>query len=363
MVASNCRIGIVGAGTTGVYLAGLLAQQGFQVDLFEKASYPRTDGCGILVVQAGMEALNQGSPEICRQIINSGDPVKRFEFRNLRGGVISSEPVTYEENELPGMLVHRKAILEALLDMLPPGCLHLNAELESVTQMDDGAIAHFGDGSRWEGDLLIGADGIVSKVRKFVVPGVELYYLGDLVWRGVVPDDKFCPEGNFIVYTRGRGIYANFFQIGEGRTHWGFFTEKDQEGPEVGALQPRDATIPRQELAKLPEDARAVIESTPLEQMICRYSYDIDPLPQLYQGRVMLIGDAAHAKSSTRARGMTSGWEDALLLSRYLAANADVAAALEQFQTERLPIVHEYQRTSRQISRRIGRQRQKVGNR
>lgn len=360
MISSNCRIGIIGAGTSGVYLASLLARQGFQVDLFEKASYPRTDGCGILVVQAGMEALHQGNSEICKKIIKSGDPVRTFEFRNLRGGVISYESVTYEENELPGMLVHRKAILEALLDALPQDCLHLNAELESVKQTGNGVIAYFRDGSHWEGHLLVGADGIVSKIRKSVVPGVELCYLGDLVWRGVVRDHTFCPEGNFIVYARGRGIYANFFQIGGDRTHWGFFVEKDQKGLEVGALMPRDTTIPREELAKLPESARAVIESTPPEQIVCRYSYDIEPLPQLYDGRIVLIGDAAHAKSPTRARGMTSGWEDALSLSRHLASCADLEVALEHFQTERLPIVHEYQRTSRDLSRKIGRRHKKA---
>jgi 2-polyprenyl-6-methoxyphenol hydroxylase-like FAD-dependent oxidoreductase len=89
--------------------------------------------------------------------------------------------------------------------------------------------------------------------------------------------------------------------------------------------------------------------------MICRYSYDIDPLPQLYDGRVLLIGDAAHAKSSTRARGMTSGWEDGLLLTQYLKSSASISEALEKYQTERLPIVHEYQRTSREVSRKIGR--------
>jgi len=119
MVSSQSRIGIIGAGSSGVYLAILLIQQGFQVTLFEKAPHPRTDGCGILIVQAGMEALHQGNPQISQKIINSGAPVKLFEFRNLRDDVINSEPVTYEENELPGMLVHRKAILEALLESYP----------------------------------------------------------------------------------------------------------------------------------------------------------------------------------------------------------------------------------------------------
>ncbi len=360
MVSSNCRIGIIGAGTSGVYLANLLIQKGYQVDLFEKAEYPRTDGCGILVVQAGMKALHQGSPQICEKIINSGSPVRKFEFRNLKGGLINSESVTYQDSELPGMLVHRKVILEALLEPLPPECLHLNAQFKSLTQTSNSVVAHFSDGSKWEGDILVGVDGIYSKVRQFVVPDVELFYLGDIVWRGIVSDNTFCPEGNFIVYTRGRGIYSNFFDIGNNYTHWGFFIEAEQQESEVGASRPHNITIPSEELAKLPDEPRAVIESTPPQQITCRFSYDINPLPRMYNGRVLLIGDAAHAKSSTRARGMTSGWEDALSLSHHIVTSNSITEALDNFQAERMPIVHEYQRTSREMSLKIGRSRKKT---
>jgi len=355
MVSSNSKIGIIGAGASGAYLASLLIKEGFQVDLFEKAPVVRTDGCGILIVQSGMKALHQGNPQISQKIINSGNTVKLFEFRNLKGGLINSESVTYGEDELPGMLVHRKAILEAILDTLPPNSIHFNSQLASITQTENSAIAHFKDGTHWEGDIIVGADGILSKVRQFVVQNVKLCYLGDLVWRGIVTDNNFCPEGNFFVYVRGRGIYANFFHIGANLTHWGFFLEKEQTDSEIVTLQPTDISIPPQELAKLPEDARNVIKSTPVENIICRYSYDIDPLPQLYDGRVILIGDAAHAKSPTRARGMTSGWEDGLSLTRHLTASTSFAEALENYQTERLPIVHEYQRTSREVSQKIGR--------
>ncbi len=353
----NRRIGIIGAGTTGVYLAGLLTKQGCQVALFEKAPSPRTEGCGIFLIRAGMEALDQGNPQICQQLIEAGDPVQNFEFRNLRGGMISAEAVPEQENQLPGMLIHRKEILSALLEALPPECLHCNTELEALDQNEEGVIAHFRDGSEWVGDLLVGADGIVSKVRPYVVPGVGLHYLGDLVWRGVVSDRSFCSPGHFIVYARGRGVYANFFQIGGDRTHWGFFVEVEQEQP--GILCPSNTAMPTLELAKLPADARAVIAATPPEQVVCRYSYDIEPLPQLYQGRVVLIGDAAHAKSPARARGMCSGFEDALSLARHLAAGTDISTVLKQFEAERLPIVHEYQRTSRHQSQRIGRRQQK----
>jgi 2-polyprenyl-6-methoxyphenol hydroxylase-like FAD-dependent oxidoreductase len=359
MLSSKCRVGVVGAGTSGAYLARLLLKQGFQVTLFEKAPRPRTDGCGILLVQSGMETLQAGDPEICRKIIAAGVPAQRFEFRNLRGGVISSEPVSYKQDELPGMLVHRKAILEAILDGLPASCIWGNAEVQSVVQTDSVVIANFQDGSQWIGDLLVGADGILSPVRQSVVPGVQLSYLGDLVWRGLVADRTFCPDGNFIVYTRGRGIYANFFDIGDGLTHWGFFVEKDRAEFEAG-LQSRRHLIPADQLAKLPADARALIESTPPERIVSHYSYDIDPLPQLHRGRVVLIGDAAHAKSPTRAKGMTAGLEDALSLSRHIVAGDSVRESLAAFEAERLPIVHEYQRTSREMSRKIGRQRKQA---
>lgn len=355
MTSRNLKIGIIGAGTSGAFLASLLIQEGFQVTLFEKASVVRTDGCGILVVQSGMNALHQGNPQISQSIIQLGNPVKLFEFRNLKGGLIKSESVTYGEDELPGTLVHRKVILDAILKTLPPGTIQLKAQLSSITQTEQRAIAHFKDGSQWEGDLIIGADGILSKVRQSVVPNVELFYLGDLVWRGIVADDRFCPEGNFFVYVRSRGIYANFFHIDAVHTHWGFFVERQQCDSEKGSLQPVNATIPTQELAKLPDDARKVIESTPSNNIICRYSYDINPLPQLYSGRVLLIGDAAHAKSSTRARGMTSGWEDGLTFVKHLISSTSIEEALENYQTERLPIVHEYQRTSREMSQKIGR--------
>jgi 2-polyprenyl-6-methoxyphenol hydroxylase-like FAD-dependent oxidoreductase len=351
MIASNCKIGIIGAGSSGIYLASLLAHQGYQVDVFEKSSYPRTDGCGILLISNGLEALRQGNPELCQKIMDSGVIVRNFEFRNLKGKLANSESPQYSANQLPGMLIHRKAILETLLEFLPSECLHLDSQLQSISQTENEVTAYFGNGSKWTGDLLVGADGLFSQVREYVVPNVKPFYLGDLVWRGVVADDTFCTNGNFIVYIRGRGIYANFFDLGNGLTHWGFFVEQEKDEQERSPNIP----IPPQELAKLPIDARTVIASTPPEQIVTRFSYDIDPLPQLYQGRILLIGDAAHAKSPTRARGMTAGLEDGLALSRFFASSADIPEALARFEAERKPIVHEYQRTSRKQSLTIGR--------
>jgi 2-polyprenyl-6-methoxyphenol hydroxylase-like FAD-dependent oxidoreductase len=96
--------------------------------------------------------------------------------------------------------------------------------------------------------------------------------------------------------------------------------------------------------------------------VVANWSYDIDPLPRLAVGRVALIGDAAHAMSSSQARGMTAGLEDALTLARCLADGAgsrpsDLKDALAAYEDERKPVVHRYQERSRRVSARTGRQR------
>lgn len=104
----------------------------------------------------------------------------------------------------------------------------------------------------------------------------------------------------------------------------------------------------------MPEAARAIITSTPAAEIKCPFSYDLDILLRLHNRRVVLIGDAVHAKNPTRARGMASGLEDALVLSRYVSTDESVPQLLAAFESERMPIVHEYQRSSRAISMKLG---------
>lgn len=68
MVSSQCKIGVVGAGSSGLFLGILLTQQGYQVDIFEKFPDVRTDGCGILLVTSGMKALQAGSRQLCEKL-------------------------------------------------------------------------------------------------------------------------------------------------------------------------------------------------------------------------------------------------------------------------------------------------------
>jgi 2-polyprenyl-6-methoxyphenol hydroxylase-like FAD-dependent oxidoreductase len=80
------RVGVVGAGSSGLFLALLLQRQGHGVELFERAPALRTDGCGILLVSSGVEAVAAAAiPGLLEALLAGGQPVQRFVIRNLRG--------------------------------------------------------------------------------------------------------------------------------------------------------------------------------------------------------------------------------------------------------------------------------------
>ncbi|BAZ10165.1 monooxygenase FAD-binding protein [Calothrix sp. NIES-4071] len=357
MLSTQTRIGIVGGGTTGLYLTILLKSRGFDVSLFERAPKPRVDGCGILMIASGLQALSLYDTELSNEIIQAGIKVSRYEFCNLKGDIAFSNSAAETEaaTGFPAVVVHREDIAKALLRRINLENLYFDHSLESVESNNDKVTAKFRNGQSWEGDLLIGTDGLNSKVRSFVEPEIQPSYLGDIVWRGIMPNNHTFSEGDFVVYMRAHGVYANAFNIGQNRCHWGFFIEREQAEDEKGLPAPQNTQIPPEEFAKLPDVMRQTIEMTPQENIVCRYSYDINPMQRIVADRVIILGDAAHAKSPSRAQGMSSGLEDAVVFANYLTSSATVDEALATFEKERLPIIHELQLTSREMSQKTGR--------
>lgn len=355
---------MVGAGSSGLLLTLLLQRQGHRVELFERSARLRSEGCGILLVRSGVEAIAScGIEELLGDLLAAGRPVERFVIRNLRGDLIETSPAPREPGELPSLLIRRQAILEALWRHADPECFQAGAELEHWQQDATGVEARFSDGRHWRGDLLIGADGLFSRVAPLLVPQRRLHYLGDRVWRGMAPDGRVIEPGDFLVVARGRGVYANAFDLGPQVaggppiTHWGFFQEEPLPASRDEQRRLLQEPVPESALERIPADLAALIRATPAEAVVAGWSFDIEPLPRLVGGRVALLGDSGHAMSSSQARGMTAGLEDAVSLARQLqgGGRADPSAALQAYETERLPVVHGYQERSRAISARTGR--------
>lgn len=176
---------MVGAGSSGLLLTLLLQRQGHHVELFERSPQLRSEGCGILLVRSGVEAVaGAGIPGLLNDLLAAGRPVEQFVIRNLRGDLIETSPAEREPGELPSLLIRRQAILEALWRHADPGSFRGGAELEHWQQDESAVEARFSDGQHWRGDLLIGADGVFSRVAPLLAPQRRLHYLGDRVWRG-----------------------------------------------------------------------------------------------------------------------------------------------------------------------------------
>jgi 2-polyprenyl-6-methoxyphenol hydroxylase-like FAD-dependent oxidoreductase len=232
--------------------------------------------------------------------------------------------------------------LQAVLrDALGPDALHLGAACTGFTQDDSGVTAQFADGRTARGDLLIGADGLHSVVRAQLHGGQPPTYVGYTAWRAVIPFDhaRLTPGES-----SGYGPRFGQVPISGGRVYW-FATQNTPAGQrspdgEQAALRRIFANWH----APIPDLIRATPEALILRNDI----YDRPPLRAWGQGRVTLLGDAAHPMTPNLGQGGCQALEDAVVLAACLCAAPAVPAALRAYEARRIPRTSAIVRQSRQ---------------
>ena len=229
----------------------------------------------------------------------------------------------------------RSHLIDALAGALGPGVLRLGDEVTDLEGVD--------------ADLLVGADGVRSGVRRSIEPAVRPVYRGYTVWRALLPvDAAVFGGGHELVETWGVGMRFGVVPVGPGLTYL-YAAAPAPEGEviddELPGLLERfgdwHAPIPDL-LARLASDG----------QVLRHDIYDLPPgRTRLHDGRRVLVGDAAHAMEPNVGQGAGLALEDAVVLDRALATQPSVAAALETYATARGPRVAALARQSRQIGR------------
>lgn len=320
---------IIGAGIGGLASAIALKQIGFTVDLFDRVTESHEVGAGLSLWANAIKALDYlglGAEIRGLALPESDGAIRTADGRPLLSTTNAQLKARFGELSV---MLHR-AELHTLLQRAVNQELQLGMACVNVEQDAQGVTATFRNGQRARGDLLIGADGIHSQVRAQLHGGAPPTYAGYTAWRGVLPFDsrRLLPGESW-----GAGTRFGQIPMQGGRAYW-FATHN----------APPDQQSPDGEKAELlrifagwHDPIRLLIAATPDAAILRNDIYDRRPLKTWGNGRITLLGDAAHPMTPNLGQGACQALEDAVVLAQQLAQLADLTDALRTYEARRIP--------------------------
>lgn len=326
----DVEIAIIGGGITGLSTAVALKQQGLPCQVYERAEELNEVGAGIGLAPNAMLILDRlGLADSLRSL---GEPVGEMAVTNaqLHAFLTSGTPKGLSARHQT-VFIHRARLQERLYQACAPDQVQLGAPYEGH-RVEGGKICVKVGGKERRVDLLVGADGIHSAVRRRLFPSSKLRYSGQTCWRGVVKRTLPRELVGKVREAWGAGIRFGFGQIGQGEVYW-FAVQKAAPGgkDEATGLVPRLCAL----FSDFHPIVRELIEHTLPEKIIRSDIHDLGRLSSWSQGAVALLGDAAHATTPNMGQGACQGIEDAWYFSHALARCEGIAQALEHFERSR----------------------------
>jgi 2-polyprenyl-6-methoxyphenol hydroxylase-like FAD-dependent oxidoreductase len=333
--AAVSKVLIVGGGIGGLSSAIALTSRGIEVDLVEQN--PNWDVYGVGIIQPGNAIRALATLGLGEQVIAAGFPFEGSRFHTSDGQMIADLPFKRVAGpEYPPMNGITRPRLHDLLTSTAKELgteVRLGQTVESLDDTGERVDVTFSDGSSDSYDLVVGADGINSLVRRMIFdPDLTPRYTGQVCWRYNVPRP---PEVDRLFMFVGRDGKAGCVPLAPDLMYI-LLIEKPPEG---GERVPKDrlAEVMRERLAEfagvigemrdqhIEENSGVVVR--PVESVLA-------PRPW-YRGRIVLIGDAAHATSPHVGQGAAMAIEDAIVLAEEVSADQSLGDALPGFDTRR----------------------------
>ncbi len=324
---------IVGGGIAGLTLGRALCRQGFTVELVERNTAWRAEGGGIAVQPNGMRMLRTLGLDTA--VEQAGAHLRRWSFCDHAGELLSLNDLeALWGNVGPFIGIERTRLQQILVAGVGGIPCRLGTSIRSLTEHGDRVSVAFSDGSSGTYDLVTGADGILSSVRALMLGTTLPAYTGAMAWRSIAP---IRPRGlSTLQFLLGEGCFFGLCPVGDGRTYgFGNITEPRTHEPMVGRLDRLRRRFAG--FGEIVQEYLAALESD--EQIHCG-PVDWIALDKWHAGRVILIGDAAHASSPMMGQGGCMAMEDACVLAESLRRSATLAEALEVYGLRRRPRVN-----------------------
>jgi FAD-dependent urate hydroxylase len=321
------RILIVGAGLAGLALARALRQAGLASEVIEREAGWEVAGTGMYLPANGVRALRALGLE--GAVAAQAAEIPRQRLLDHRGRLLADIDLHQLWGDVGSCLALPRADLHRVLRENVP--VRLSRTIRSLEQLDGPVQVTFDDGSPGEFDLVVGADGLRSSVRRLAVDDRPPIPVGQHSWRFLAA----CPpQTTTWTVLLGRGTSFLTVPVGGGLVYCYADIATDSatdkpDGDPVGWLRERFAgfAAPVPQLLDLLEDP-ARIHVAPIEQVAgARWG----------RGAVLLVGDAAHGMSPNMAEGAALAFEDALVLAGCLRAATTVSDAMAGFVARRSP--------------------------
>lgn len=341
------KIGIIGLGIGGATTAAAMARRGLDVTVFEQASEVREVGAGIATWPNTVRLLKRlGLAKLLHEI---GWPVGDNPIRNASGKILHYVPSSTTYDDALGYFVHRAELLAAIASLIEPSRIRLGSRCVALEQHGEEVSVSLGNGERHMFDVVIGADGIHSVAINAVVAGSQPIYSNLAAYRGVVPNEGAEQLGASTLWTDQKKFFVAF-PISGGRLV-NFVGVVPTDGlPEESWFMTGSKQALAQEYEAWDPVVRGIIDK--VTETFRWGLYFRDPLPRIVNGRIALMGDAAHPMLIHGGQGAGQALEDAFALAVLLesATRDAVAERLGLYERLRLRRATEVQQLSRRNS-------------
>lgn len=335
------KVGIIGAGPAGLATAIALRKQGIDAHIYERAKAFRPIGAGVTLSPNGIRSLAAIDADIVQQLKQQGSQLNRFRIRTARGWPLLNQPVKDDDYDQPFLAIRWFSLQEIMKAKLPAELLHLNHQLTHFEQTQQNVNLSFANGETATVDLLIGADGIRSIVRKQLFDLEDPAYGGWMTWRGVQKyQHPLLPPHHTTIFAK-RGKSLILLDNGQGYISWAL----EMATPTVYLSQHSEAAKARvlQELSKWHPALQELVNLTDADTIVERPLCQPIILPQWSNGRVALVGDAAHPMAPFLGQGTNTTFEDVWALSTCLSQQDNLANALKNYENSRIERAHTIQ--------------------
>jgi 6-hydroxynicotinate 3-monooxygenase len=345
------KIAIIGAGLGGATCAALFQQAGYQVDVYEQSAEFVRLGAGIHLGPNCVKVLNHIG--LGRRLLDIA--VRPSAWNSLMwdtGESLFSLPLKDVAEQRYGaayVTMHRGDMHALLIDAIAPGTLHFKKQLVDLKQDASSVTMEFSDGSMASADIVIGADGVFSKVRDWLLGPADPIYTGYIGHRASIPAKNlghlsfedhakwWAPDRHLIVYFLNNKREELYLVTGA-LEKW----ESPRSWTNSSKAELRDA------FKGFHNDCQQLIDG--VEGEVTKWAFfERPPLRTWHQGRVVLIGDACHPMKPHMAQGAAIAIEDAAMLLRCMEETGpgDFGAGFELFEANRMPRANKVQELSR----------------